>query len=49
LGLGLSISHAIVENHGGQLAAVSPVESGGGSLFILRLPSPDQQPLQHCN
>ena len=40
LGLGLSISHAIVEGHGGRLLAESPGgPDGGGSRFILRLPA----------
>lgn len=41
LGLGLSISHAIVERHGGQLVAESPGPAGKGSRFIVRLPAED--------
>ncbi|MEP0844471.1 MAG: HAMP domain-containing protein [Phycisphaerae bacterium] len=38
LGLGLSITHAIVEAHGGQITAESP-GPGRGSRFIIRLPA----------
>jgi signal transduction histidine kinase len=39
LGLGLSISHAIVEGHGGRLRAESPGPGDVGSRFILQLPA----------
>lgn len=38
LGLGLSITHAIVESHGGQIAAHSD-GPGRGSRFVIRLPA----------
>jgi signal transduction histidine kinase len=37
-GLGLTISHAIVESHGGQLRAESE-GPGLGSEFVIRLPA----------
>ena len=38
LGLGLSISHAIIEDLGGQLTAASP-GPGQGSTFTIKLPA----------
>ena len=40
LGLGLAISKAIIELHGGELTAASPGK-GGGSTFSVRLPAGD--------
>ncbi len=37
-GLGLSICKGIVEAHGGTITAVSPVEAGHGTAFVIRLP-----------
>lgn len=37
VGLGLTISHAIVQRHGGELAAVSD-GPGRGIAFTMRLP-----------
>jgi signal transduction histidine kinase len=37
-GLGLAISHAIVERHGGRLEATTPRE--GGAAFVVHLPIP---------
>jgi signal transduction histidine kinase len=39
-GLGLSVAHGIIEQHGGTLSVVSRV--GEGSVFTIRLPLRDQ-------
>ncbi|OEC36586.1 CBS domain-containing protein [Pseudomonas cuatrocienegasensis] len=43
-GLGLSISYKIIQDHGGQIRAVS--EPGRGTRFLIRLPRPQALPLQ---
>jgi signal transduction histidine kinase len=42
LGLGLAIARQIVEDHGGDIKAVSPGE-GKGTTFTVRLPIPDHE------
>ena len=37
LGLGLTISRSIAQNHGGDLS-VEPLGEDGGAVFVLRLP-----------
>jgi PAS domain S-box-containing protein len=37
-GLGLAVSHTIIEQHGGSIVAENRTEPGGGARFIVRLP-----------
>ena len=43
-GLGLAITRAIVEAHGGQISAASDGVPGHGSAFTIRLPLPQPEP-----
>jgi len=45
LGLGMSIAKALVDGHGGEIAAASD-GPGRGSIFTVTLPTVDQPPLQ---
>jgi signal transduction histidine kinase len=42
VGLGLSVSYSIMQDHGGEILAES--EEGQGSLFIIRIPRQSNDP-----
>jgi two-component system sensor histidine kinase KdpD len=44
-GLGLSICRGIVEEHGGRIAAASPVADGRGTRFTIQLPLEKESPM----
>ena len=44
IGIGLSISKAIVESHGGQIAAENELAGGATVRFTLRAAEPRRQP-----
>jgi signal transduction histidine kinase len=43
-GLGLTISHLIISQHGGEIEATSP-GPGQGSMFVVRLPTQPTEPI----
>jgi signal transduction histidine kinase len=45
-GLGLSVCHAIVTQHRGQLSVES--RAGGGAIFVLRLPATSEEVVAHA-